>query len=109
MALLRIRSASAIGDTALRLVLTDGSIVERELGSVLSGPSFESLRKSPAEFSRVRVESGSVCWPNGADLCPDVLIWGGRPPADGSARPAAYLLVPAQDSRQGEQYVAEGP
>lgn len=109
MALLRIRSASAIGDTALRLVLTDGSIVERELGSVLTGPSFESLRKSPAEFARVRVEDGSASWPNGADLCPDVLIWGGRPPTDGSARPAAYLRVPLQDSHRGEQHDAEGP
>jgi hypothetical protein len=109
MSLLRIRSASAIGDTALRLVLTDGSIVERELRSVLRGPIFDSLRRSPAEFAQVRVEGGSASWPNGADLCPDVLIWGGRPPTEDSARPAPFLLVPAQDSRWGEQYVAEEP
>jgi len=23
-----------------------------------------------------------LVWPGGADLCPDVLIWGGLPPAD---------------------------
>ncbi len=109
MPLLRIRSASAIGHSALRLVLTDGCIVERELRCVLTGPSLESLRTNPTEFSRVRVESGSVSWPNGGDLCPDVVIWGGHPPTDGSARPAAYLLVPAQDSRWDEQYVADGP
>lgn len=109
MPLLRIRSASAIGDTALRLVLTDGSVVERELCSVLTGPNFESLRRSPAEFARVRVESGSVSWPNGADLCPDVLIWGGHPPTEGSARPPASLRIPPQDSRRGEQFVTEGP
>lgn len=106
---LRIRSASAIGETALRLVLTDGSIVERELRSVLTGPSFESLRRSPLEFARVRVEGGSVSWPSGADLCPDVLIWGGRPPSDPAARPAASLSIPAQDPRRGEQYVADEP
>ena len=109
MQLLRIRSATAIGESALRLVLTDGTIVERELGSVLTGPTFELLRRSPLEFARVRVEGGSVSWPSGADLCPDVLIWGGRPPSDPSARPATSLSIPAQDSGRGEQYVADGP
>jgi hypothetical protein len=28
----------------------------------------------------VRVEGGTVVRLNGADLCPDVLIWGGPPP-----------------------------
>jgi hypothetical protein len=30
----------------------------------------------------MRVEGGTLVWPNGAGLCPDVLIWGGLPPAD---------------------------
>lgn len=109
MALLRIRSASATGDTTLRLELTDGSTVERDLRFILSGPMFDTLRRSPAEFARVRVEDGSTTWPQGADLCPDVLIWGGRPPTDPSLRPLAYLVVPAQDSAWGAQYVAEEP
>lgn len=35
---------------------------------------FEPLR-DPAYFRLVRVdhELGTICWPNGADLCPDVL------------------------------------
>jgi hypothetical protein len=109
MQLLRIRSASAIGETMLRLVLTDGSIVERDLRLVLVGPCFEAMRSNSSEFARVRIEGGSVRWQNGADLCPDVLIWGGRPPSDGSTRPVRSLLVQPQDSRQGERYVADGP
>ncbi len=109
MTLLRIRSATAIGDSALRLVLTDGVIVERELRCILTGPILESLRTNPTEFARVRVEGGSVSWPNGGDLCPDVVIWGGHPPAEGSARPPTFLVVPSQDSRRDEQYVADGP
>jgi hypothetical protein len=31
-------------------------------------------------FSQVRVDYGTVVWPNGADLDPDMLIWGGPPP-----------------------------
>jgi hypothetical protein len=30
----------------------------------------------------MRVEAGTLVWPNGADLCSDVLIWGGLPPVD---------------------------
>jgi len=36
----------------------------------------------------LRVEGGALVWPNGADLCPDVLIWGGLPPTDAAARAA---------------------
>jgi len=96
MSLLRIRSAPVIGDSALRLVLTDGAIVARDLRCILTGPILESLRTNPTEFARVRVEGGSVSWPNGGDLCPDVVIWGGHPPTDESARPATFLLVPSQ-------------
>lgn len=33
-------------------------------------------------FARVGIDGGTVSWPNGADLCPDVVIWGGPPPSD---------------------------
>jgi len=109
MPMLRIRTATATGATTLRLVLTDGTAVDRDVRALLVGPVFETLRKNPAEFARVEVEAGSAMWPNGADLCPDVLIFGGRPPSDHSARPPESLLIPAQDSSWGEQHGAEGP
>ena len=31
------------------------------------------------------VEDGTLVWPNGADLCPDVLIWDGLPPANSAS------------------------
>ncbi|MBI3809853.1 MAG: DUF2442 domain-containing protein, partial [Nitrospirae bacterium] len=52
------------------------------------GPVFEPIRNDPAFFQAVRVEAGTVVWPNGADLCPDVLIWGGPPPQDANSSPA---------------------
>ncbi len=92
MSLLRISKAEALPGLRLRLTLTDGSVVERDVASLLNGPVFERIRNDPAEFARVRVEGGTVVWPNGADLCPDVLIWNGPPPEPAQARRA-----PAED------------
>lgn len=83
MALLRIRDVKVLDGFRLKLVLTDGSVVERDVSSLLVGPVFEPARKDPAFFAKVRAEGGTVVWPNGADLCPDVLIWGGAPPQAG--------------------------
>ena len=87
MALLRIREATPLEGFKLRLVLTDGSVIERDISRLLVGPIFESIRNDPTAFAKVHVEGGTVVWPNGADLCPDVLIWGGAPPEEG-ARPS---------------------
>jgi hypothetical protein len=90
MALLRIREVKALEGFNLKMALTDGSVIERDLSRLLVGPVFEPIRKDPSFFAKVRVEGGTVVWPNGADLCPDVLIWGGAPLEEGQQ--AARLL-----------------
>lgn len=95
MALLRIRNATALEGFRLRLELTDGTVVERDVSRLLEGPILGKLRDEPTLFAAVRVEAGSVAWPNGVDLCPDVLVWGGMPPEQGAV--AAPLLVLGQD------------
>jgi hypothetical protein len=80
MALLRIREVEALDGFNLKLALTDGSVIERDVSRLLVGPVFEPIRKDPSFFAKARVVGGTVVWPNGADLCPDVLIWGGPPP-----------------------------
>jgi hypothetical protein len=67
----------------LRLTLTDGSVIERDVARLLVGPVFDPIREDPAVFAKVRADEGTVVWPNGADLCPDVLIWGGASPEEG--------------------------
>lgn len=82
MSLVRIAAVEPLEGFRLRLRLTDGSLVERDVSDLLIGTVFEPIRRDPALFRQARVESGTVVWPNGADLCPDVLIWNGPPPAD---------------------------
>lgn len=92
MPLLRIREVIPVEGFRLRLTLTDGSIVERDITDLLIGPMFEPLRNDTVAFQQVKVESGTVVWPNGADLCPDVLIWGGPSPKSSVVPPQSLTL-----------------
>ena len=84
MSLVRIKHAAPLDDYRLRLTLTDGSTVERDVSSLLVGPVFEAIRRDPALFRQVRVAHGTVVWPGEVDLCPDVLIYNGPPPESAS-------------------------
>jgi hypothetical protein len=95
MALIRIADVQALDGFRLRLWLTDGTVVERDVSALLSGPLFEPVRADPACFRGVRAEGGTVVWPNGADLCPDTLIWGGAPP-ESVAQANSQASVPRQ-------------
>lgn len=79
--MIRIRGVETLGGFRVRLSLTDGSIRELDLGPYLNGPVFEPLRADPALFEAIRVDEqlGTVVWPNGADIDPDVLIHGRTP------------------------------
>ena len=92
MSLLRIREILPVEGFRLRLTLTDGSIVERDITDLLMGPMFETIRKDAVAFRQVTVESGTAVWPNWADLCPDVLIWGGPPPKSSAVPPQSLTL-----------------
>jgi len=85
MRLVRIREVKPLDHHRVRLTLTDGRVVERDLGPMLVGPVFAEIRSDGARFREMRVEGGTLVWPTGADLCPDVLIWGGLPPADAAS------------------------
>lgn len=69
----------------VRLTLTDDLVRELDLEPVLEGGVLASLR-DPAEFSGVFVDdvAGTIGWPNGIDLDPDVLH-GDQQPATGSS------------------------
>lgn len=103
MTLIRISAVEPGDGFRLRLTLTDGSVIERDIGPLMVGPVFAPLHANPARFRQARAEGGSVVWPNGADLCPDVLIWGGPPPPDEQevrARDDAALKLRPAPARQ---------
>ena len=78
-----IRIRSVVPQEAFRVCLefTDGTQREIDLASFLHGPIFETIRQDPAVFRRVRVDerAGTIVWPNGADIDPDVLYEGLKP------------------------------
>jgi hypothetical protein len=69
-----VARVEAAGDYRLRLTFEDGLAGEINLESELWGTVFEPLRDLSV-FRQVHVdpESGTVVWPNGADLAPDTL------------------------------------
>ena len=71
----RVISATALEDFRLRLEFSDGTRREVDLADELWGPVFERIRNDPTLFKQARVDEllGTVVWPNGADLDPEVL------------------------------------
>jgi hypothetical protein len=81
----RIRTVEPLPGYRVRLGLTDGRTIERDLSHLLPAPSEDTVFTpwhDPTYFAQVRVDEdwGTVVWPNGADLDPDVLIYDGPPP-----------------------------
>jgi hypothetical protein len=65
----------AVGDYRLRLRFEDGVEGEVDLSTVITFEGVFAPLRDPRVFAAVQVnpELGTVCWPNGADLDPDVL------------------------------------
>jgi hypothetical protein len=77
----RVQSVEPLDDRIVRFVFTNGEQREIDLSPyIASGPIFEPVRDDPAFFRLARVEGGTIAWPNGADIDPDVLYYAGPPP-----------------------------
>jgi hypothetical protein len=92
--LVRIQYVEALEPFRVRLQFTNGTAREVDLAVYLRGPVFEPIRNDPAVFRSVRVdpELGTIVWPNGADIDPDVLYRGLKP---------AWMEEAAAKRRQG--------
>ena len=75
-----IADVEVLHDHVVRLRFADGFERTIDLDPYLHGPVFAEIRTDPAAFAAVDIdpEAGTIVWPNGADLAPDVLYEGRR-------------------------------
>ena len=80
--MVRIVAVELLHDHVVTLRFGDGSEKSVDLRPYLQGPIFKPVVEDPALFREVGVDRqlGTIVWPNGADICPDVL-YGNRLPA----------------------------
>lgn len=90
--MIEIRAVEPLVGRCVRLTLSDGALVERDLRDLLRGPLLGRLAEDDALFRNVAVDYGTLVWPGKIDIAPETLIWDGPAPRDESARrPAAFL------------------
>ena len=79
--LVRVKGIKVLDGFKVRLTFTDESMKVIDLDLYLRGPVFEPIRADRNLFRAVRVddEAGTIVWPNGADIDPDVLYLGLKP------------------------------
>ena len=63
----------ALGGHRVHLRFEDGVQGELDLGRMIRFRGVFAALVDEHEFAKVRVELGTIAWPNGADLDPDVL------------------------------------
>ena len=73
--LVRVRAARARRDLVAAIEFDDRACRDVDLGPYLRGPMFEAIRRDRRVFAEVRVEGGTITWPNGTDIDPDVLYY----------------------------------
>ena len=98
--LIRVRRLKVLNGFQIEFTFTDDSVRIIDLDRYLSDDSiFGPLRTDPALFGAARVEHGTIVWPNGADIDPDVLYLGLPPDASEEEWRAAEAAHAAQVTR----------
>lgn len=77
---IRVESVKPREGFTVDVRFTNGTQRKIDLRPYLRGPIFESIRNNPSVFRSMHVEGGTIAWPNGADIDPDVL-YHSLPPA----------------------------
>jgi hypothetical protein len=68
-----------LGDYRLELGLTDGTKIVRDFSRFVGSTKGLLVRlRDQKFFARVRISGGTLEWPGGLDICPDVVQYGSR-------------------------------
>ncbi len=93
--LISVRAVEPRGGLIIHVTFSDGTQRDIDLDPLIgSGPMFAPIRRDPSFFRQVYVdpETQTLTWPNGADIAPETLYYGGELPwavevASSSRRP----------------------
>ena len=92
--MLEIKAAMPLQGRCVRLTLSDGTVIERDVADLLRGPVFEPIASDESIFQRLYVKYGTLVWPGDVDIAPETLIWDGPYPVDETARrPEPFLRL----------------
>jgi hypothetical protein len=75
----RVRAVTPLGGFRALVAFENNTQREIDLEPYLHGPVFEPIRNEPAVFRSMTIAGGTIAWPNGADIDPDVLYYGLKP------------------------------
>jgi len=75
----RVRAVQPMQAFKALVMFDNDTRKEIDLEPYLHGPVFEPIRSEPAVFRSMKIEGGTIAWPNGADIDPDVLYYGLKP------------------------------
>lgn len=71
----QVTSVEVVGERTVRVGFNDGVVLDHDMTRLIDRGGIWAPLTDPGYFAQVRVDSeiNTVTWPNGADICPDIL------------------------------------
>jgi hypothetical protein len=100
--IVHVTAVEPLEGLSIRATFSDGAVKAIYLGELFAGEVFEPIRRSREAFVSVRInrETGTVEWPGGVDLDPEVL-YGRFEPASGARITRRTLREPLSSGTRG--------